>query len=147
MSGLGSSIIVAAINRSVLSVGDVETAPSFFQELEAQIPRQPERMSPFKWFLILCVGFYMGDPQPGQSMATAYAQALGYPGPYELRLAMHANNPDFKERRIRAIHQVLAKFGVRIDDDPEALAQAFNRMWEGLSKSYKKFLAALDGSA
>jgi hypothetical protein len=37
--------------------------------------------------ILLAIGFYLGDPEPGEPVGSAIARALGYPSLWELQKA------------------------------------------------------------
>jgi hypothetical protein len=116
------------------------------QKLEAQAPRQPteqdEQIARLRGFLRLAVAYYLGDPAPDggreESVADAYARALGYPSSFEFRQACEVNNADLSERMRLANSKLLAKFGVSREHKSEEIGEAFKRMEAGLSESYKR---------
>jgi hypothetical protein len=112
------------------------------QKLESQIPPQPnkqdEAIQYLHRLLFFSIAHYLGNPTEDEAAFSAYGRALGYASSFELREAMLANDPDFRERNAVARRQLLAKFGVSLDDNRDALLEAFERMERGFSESYKR---------
>ena len=116
------------------------------QKLESRVPRQPTEqekiMELHTDFLRYAVAYYLGDPAPDggpeESVADAYARALGYPGSYEFLKACDANDVDLSERICLANSKLLAKFGVSWDHDWDAIVDAYKLMEAGFSEWYKR---------
>ena len=93
------------------------------------------------WF---SVAYYLGNPEPDEKPAAAYARALGYANEFELNSAMQKNYRDVSNRVYHAEDKVCAKFGIHIpsleDGDSKKLSIALVRMETGLPQSYKNEL-------
>ena len=93
---------------------------------------------------MLAIGYYLGDPQTDEPPIAAYARALGFDGPAQLL----KTPPEMiiLQREFPAFHRLLAQFGVsRNDRVADALANAFERMTDGLSEHYKQIVRADTG--
>jgi hypothetical protein len=116
------------------------------EKLESQVPRQPteeeELVQLHRQFLRYGVAYYLGDPAPDggreESVADAYARALGYPGSFEFRKALEANDADLNERMRLAENRLLAKFGLSWEHEWDAIVDAYKRMENGFSERYKR---------
>jgi hypothetical protein len=125
------------------------------KKLESEASQEPnkERVSPFvNLRLMLAVGYYIGNYAPRlDSPAAACARALRYENTSEFLniLQGHENESailDFNERGRLANQQVLYKFGVSWDDEPDAIAAAVERMEAGYSEEYKRRVLLLGSS-
>jgi hypothetical protein len=111
------------------------------EKLESQVPQQPTEQEKIALLLILAVAYYLGDPAPNESVAEAYARALGYrPGSLEFRNAFEGNDAAFCEKDRLARIKLLEKFGVSWGHEWDAIVDAFELMEAGLSESYKQRL-------
>ena len=110
------------------------------EKLESQVPRQPTEQEKIvqlhQQFLRFAVAYYLGDLGPDQSVASAYARALGYPRSLEFRKACEANDADLSERMRLANSRLLAKFGVSWEHEWDAIIDAYKRMEAGFSQWY-----------
>ena len=92
------------------------------KRLEARVPPRLTNLDNATRYLYrvraFAISYYLGDPQTDEPPVAAYARALGFEG------------------------QAQAQFGVRRNDEWDALADAFERMADGLSELYKQRLRA-----
>ncbi len=118
------------------------------QKLESQVPQQPTEDDQFveslQSFLRYAVAYYLGDPTPEESIAEAYIRALAYPNSYEFLKACDANDADLHERIHLANIKLLAKFSVSWEHEWDQIADAFQRVEDGLPEFYKR--ALVDGT-
>ena len=93
-------------------------------------------------FVEVCAAFYLGDPQPGESLVQAHARALGYQSSREYCDAVEARDPDVFKRIASTNNLVKAKFGVDFKHDFvhnfDKILEAFGRMEAGFSEFYKR---------
>ena len=120
------------------------------KKLESQVP--PKRSNgeqklklTYHWFTTCSIAYYLGDPTPEESVAEAYARALGYSNTFEFKQAFKASDSDLAERTDLATDRLLAKFGVTREHEWGVIADAFKRMEAGFSDFYKRTLH--DGAA
>jgi hypothetical protein len=111
------------------------------KRLEARIPPRLTNFDKTTTDLHLlrafAISYYLGDPQTGEPPIDGYARALGFEEPAELS----KTPPEmFAQRESIAFDRLLAQFGVSRNDDRDALADAFRRMVDGLSESYRQCL-------
>jgi HAMP domain-containing protein len=88
------------------------------------------------------ISYYLGDPQTDEPPIAAYASALGFDGPAQL---LRTPPEMISQREFPAFDRLLAQFGVSRNDEWDALANAFERMTDGLSEHYKQILRADTG--
>jgi HAMP domain-containing protein len=91
---------------------------------------------------MLAISYYLGDPQTDEPPIAAYARALGFDGPAQL---LKTPAEMISQREFPAFDRLLAQFGVSRNDEWDALANAFERMTDGLSEHYKQILRADTG--
>ena len=91
---------------------------------------------------MLAISYYLGDPQTDEPPIAAYARALGFDGPAQL---LKTPPEMISQREFPAFDRLLAQFGVSRNDEWDALANAFERMTDGLSEHYKQILRADTG--
>jgi hypothetical protein len=121
------------------------------RKLESRLP--PERSeeekstSAFKSLLMYAVGYYFGDPKPGEPPMAAFARALGYERAGELGDALNIkasgrNDPEFDEKYACANRKLFAKFGVNPKTaGRRKYSEALKRIHAGLPESYKERVA------
>ena len=113
------------------------------KRLEARIPPRLTNFDKTTTDLHLlrafAISYYLGDPQTGEPPIDAYARALGFEGPAQL---LKTPPEMIAQRESIAFDRLLAQFGVSRNDDWDALADAFARMVDGLSESYRECLGA-----
>jgi hypothetical protein len=108
------------------------------KKLEARIPPPPPTAEDkvfdlFRRLRILAVGYYLGNPQPNEALAAAYARALGLS-------SLETSFATITQQDALAFDQLLAKFGVSRRHDWDTLIDAFKRMAEGFSEPYKEHM-------
>jgi hypothetical protein len=119
------------------------------KKLESRLPRQQTDLEKiamsieeacvyYNTLLTVAVAYYLGDPDPEGSAAEAHARALGYSNTFEYRQGLEGKDATFDERERHARKKLLAKFGVRMEDNKEALLEAFGLMEAGLPEHYKE---------
>src|SRR5260370_26044269 len=121
---------------------DLETR---LEKLESRIPRKRSEHEIgrliFIHFIVAAVAYYLGDPQDGEAIMSAYGRALGYPGSYEVVQAMKdkiaGRSSEFDQRYGLANQKLLTKLGKGPNDVSNATIQ---RIWEGLSERYKEYV-------
>jgi hypothetical protein len=85
------------------------------------------------------IGFYLGEPGPTDSVASAYARALGYNHAYDFRRALEAGDPDQNERHQVALRKLMVKCGIH-DPVEDAFLDDLQRLEAGLSPHFKSTL-------
>jgi hypothetical protein len=112
--------------------------------LELRIPKLPteEEIADRKLQVhILCgIAFYLGNPDSEESLASAYARALGYSSTHEHDAAIHANDPDQSMRYAAAVAKLFEKFGTTLDAEWSVIVDALKRMEAGFSEHYRRSL-------
>ena len=111
------------------------------QKLESQVPPQRSQskktIEGLHWLFRFGVAYYLGDPTPEESVAEAYARALGYPNSYEFKKALKASDSDLDERMYLANTRLLEKFGIGWEErNWDAMEAALTRMIDGFSEFY-----------
>jgi hypothetical protein len=117
------------------------------QQLESRLPQPPsggdEVGIQLSTFLMMAAAYYFGDPAPDDPLVIPLAKALGYTSAFEFQEAAENEHSDLAARGARAIAKVLADFGVSADSEPEALADAFDRMAAEMCPSFQQRLKSI----
>jgi hypothetical protein len=113
------------------------------KRLEARVPPRLTNLDNATRYLYrvraFAISYYLGDPQTDEPPVAAYARALGFEGQAQL---LKTPPQMIAQRESTALDRLLAQFGVSRNDEWDALADAFERMADGLSESYKQRLRA-----
>jgi hypothetical protein len=111
-------------------------------KLESLVPAQPpcNPCGEILHVIAVClIGFYLGDPGPTDSVATAYARALGYSHAYDFYKALETGDPDQNERHLVALRKLMVKCGIH-DPVEDAFLDDLERLEAGLSPHFKSTL-------
>jgi hypothetical protein len=109
------------------------------KKLESHIAQKDEKFFP-DWhkFMFYALAHYLGNAGPPGHAMLAYARALGYRDSFEFLSDFRVDdNPNIRERAVRAKAQLLAKFGVSANDELAVIGEALDRMANGLSESVR----------
>ena len=90
---------------------------------------------------VRCIAFHLGNPQPLDSVADAYARALGYENKAEFVNDLESGAPDLIARHADRAGTLLDKYDIRAQDVDE-LIKGLQRMEAVLPEFYKRPLFA-----
>jgi hypothetical protein len=117
------------------------------RKLEARIqsrPLKPNNLISFlRWLWIISLMYYLGQPEPDEAIPSAYAlrcaraRALNFESYEDYQ---NASEETLDAHLGRAVNQLLAKFGVTLNDNVDRLVEAGKQMLAGLSEPYKEQL-------
>jgi len=99
----------------------------------------------WRHLFVAAVAHYLGDPQDGEAMLSAYARALGYSGSWEVVQAIEDKRAGRKSKfdaRYRIANQkLLTKLGSGPQDVSD---ETIDRIWAGLPERYKRDIHQTD---
>jgi hypothetical protein len=127
-----------------MSAHQIQTRLRKLEARSRSRPPKPNNLISFlEWVWIISLEYYLGQPEPDEPIPSAYARRCARTCALNFESYEDYQNASEETRDAHlglAVNQLLAKFGVTVNDNLDRLVEASKQMLAGLSEPYKEEL-------